>query len=96
MLEVVAVEHVVGVEGNEALAVGVGDVDAGFLDGAEIEALRIDELHDEDAEEVGVAELGRVDLGQQSSSRSVEACDCGEWLVLKSLKMASCTAGSRS
>ena len=37
-------------------AVGVGDVDAGLLDGAQVEGLGVDELHDEDAEEVGVAE----------------------------------------
>jgi hypothetical protein len=58
LLEVVAVEHVVRVEGDEASRIGVGDVDAGLLDRAEIEALRIDELHDEDTEEVFVAAAG--------------------------------------
>jgi hypothetical protein len=54
-----------GVEGDEAFAVGVGDVDAGFLDGAEVEAVGVDELDDEDAEEVLVAELfGGEDLGE--------------------------------
>jgi hypothetical protein len=37
--EGVAVEHVVGVEWNEALAVGMGDVDAGLLNAAEVEGL---------------------------------------------------------
>ncbi len=65
LFEGVAVEHVVGVEGDEALGVGVGDVDAGFLDGAEIEGLGVDELDDEDAEEIVVAEaLGGEDLGE--------------------------------
>ena len=52
--EVIAIEHVVGVERDEALAVGVGDVDAGLLDGAEVEGLGVDELDDEDAEEIFV------------------------------------------
>ena len=61
--EGVAVEHVVGVEGDETLAVGVGDVDAGFFDAAEIEGLGVDELDDEDAEEIVVAEIfGGEDL----------------------------------
>src|ERR1700679_2432804 len=53
----VAVEHVVGVEGDKAFTVGVGDVDAGLLDGTEIEGLRVDELDDEDAEEIVVSEV---------------------------------------
>jgi hypothetical protein len=57
LLEVVAIEHVVGVEGNEAFAIGVGDVDAGLLDGAKIEGLGVDELDDEDTEEILVAEV---------------------------------------
>ena len=65
LFEGVAVEHVVGVEGDEALGVGVGDVDAGFFDGAEVEGLGVDELDDEDAEEVVVAEgFGGEDLGE--------------------------------
>ena len=65
LFEGVAIEHVVGVEGDEALAVGVGDVDAGFLDGAEVEGLGVDELDDEDAEEIVVAEVfGGEDLGE--------------------------------
>src|SRR5258707_1073628 len=63
--ESVAVEHVVGVEGDEALAVRVGDVDAGLFDAAEVEGLGVDELDDEDAEEVVVAEVfGGEDLGE--------------------------------
>src|SRR3954453_5814635 len=63
--QIVAVEHVVGVEGYQALSVGVRYVDAGLLDRSEIESLCIDELHDEDAEEIFVAErFGREDLGQ--------------------------------
>ena len=87
--EGVAVEQVVGVEGDEALAVGVGDVDAGFFDAAEVEGLGVDELDDEDAEEVVVAEVfgARTCGRQQRSSRRVLAWDCGEWLVEKSLKI---------
>jgi hypothetical protein len=46
LFEVVAVEEVVGVEGDEAFGVGVGDVDAGLFDGAEVEGLGVDELDD--------------------------------------------------
>ncbi|HZQ42208.1 MAG TPA: hypothetical protein VFA99_03110 [Acidobacteriaceae bacterium] len=42
MFEVVAVEEVVGVEGDETLRVGVGDVDAGLLDGAKVEGLGVE------------------------------------------------------
>jgi len=56
LLEVVAVEHVVGVEGNQTLTVRVRDVDAGFFDGAQVEGLGIDELHNEDAKEIFVIE----------------------------------------
>src|ERR1700691_2659291 len=49
----VAVEEVVGVEGDEA-AVGVDDVDTGFLYAADVEGVGVDELHDDDAEDVFV------------------------------------------
>jgi hypothetical protein len=90
LLEVVAIEEVVGVEGNETLRVGVRDVDAGLLDRAEIEALRVDELHDEDAEEVGVAEVGRGDL-RETAEEIVQrgGLRLRRVVGLKSLKMAS-------
>jgi hypothetical protein len=53
----VAIEHIVSVERDETFTVGVGDVDAGLLDGTEIEGLRVDELNDEDAEEIVVSEV---------------------------------------
>ncbi len=62
LFEVVAIEHVVGVERDETFRVRMGNVNTCLLDGAEIETLRIDELHDKDAEEVGVAQIGRGDL----------------------------------
>ncbi len=63
--EVAAVEHVEGVEGDEALAVWMRDVDAGFFDAADVEGFGIDELNDEDAEEILVAEVfGDEDFGQ--------------------------------
>ena len=57
LFEGVAVEHIVGVEGDEALAVGMGDVDAGFFDAAQVEGLGVDELDDQDAEKIVVAEI---------------------------------------
>lgn len=64
-LEVAAIENVEGVEGDEALAVWMRDVDAGLLDTADIEGFGVDELHDEDAEEILVAEVfGDEDFGQ--------------------------------
>ena len=63
LLELVTVEEVVGVEGDDAPAIGVGDVDAGLLDGAGVKGVGINELDDEDAEEVLVAEsLREADL----------------------------------
>jgi hypothetical protein len=59
LFETVAVEHVVGVERDEALTVGMGDVDASLLDAPQVEALSVDELHDEDAEEVVITEVFR-------------------------------------
>ena len=53
MFQFVAVEEVVSVEGDET-AVGVNDVDAGFLDAADIEGVGLDELHNDDAEDVFV------------------------------------------
>ena len=55
--QVVAVEEVVGVEGDQA-AVGVDYVDAGFLDAADIEGVGVDELHDDDAEDIFVGQGG--------------------------------------
>ena len=55
LFQMVAVEEVVGVEGDEA-AVGMDDVDAGFLDAADVEGVGVDELHDDDAEDVVVGE----------------------------------------
>ena len=55
--EVAAVEHVEGVEGDEALAIWMRDVNAGLLDTAYVEGFGVDELDDEDAEEVFVTEV---------------------------------------
>ena len=64
LLQVVAVEEVVGVEGDEA-AVGVDYVDAGFLDAAYVEGVGIDELHDDDAENIFVGDtVGDEDFGE--------------------------------
>ena len=57
MFEVVAVEEVVGVEGDEA-SVGVGYVDAGFFHAADVEGVGVYELHDDYAEDVFVRQGG--------------------------------------
>jgi hypothetical protein len=54
---VVAVEEVVGVEGDET-AIGMGDVDASFFDGADVEGMGVEELDDEDAENIFIVEIG--------------------------------------
>ena len=97
LLQVVAVEKVVGVEGDEA-AVGVDDVDAGFLDAAYVERVGVDELHDDDAEDVFVGDVvGDEDFGKTAEKlRRVPAPLRGEWLVAKSLKRLVRTAGSCS
>src|SRR5882724_8863344 len=65
LFELIAVEHIVGIEGYQAFRIGMCDVNAGLLDGAQVEALRIDELHDQDAEEVLISErCGCDDLRQ--------------------------------
>jgi Glu-tRNA(Gln) amidotransferase subunit E-like FAD-binding protein len=65
LFESVAIKHVVRVEGDESLSVGVGDVDAGLLDGAQVECLGVDELDDENAKEIVVAEVLRSEyLGE--------------------------------
>jgi hypothetical protein len=62
----VAVEEVVGVEGDLfQAAVGVDDVDAGFFDAADVEGVGVDELHDDDAEDVFVGDgVGNENLGE--------------------------------
>ncbi len=67
LLQVVAVEEVVGVEGDEA-AVGMDDVDAGFLDAADVEGVGVDELHDDDAENVFVGDV----VGDENFGKATE------------------------
>ena len=56
MFEVVAVEEVVGVEGDEA-SVWVNDVDTSFLDTADIKSMSVEKLHNDDAEDVFVSDV---------------------------------------
>ena len=64
MFQVVAVEEVVGVEGDQP-TIRVDDVDAGFLDAAHVEGMGIDELHNDDAENIFVRDvLGGQDFGE--------------------------------
>ena len=67
---IVAVKHVEGVEGDDA-AVGVGDVDAGFFDGADVEIVGVEELHDDDAEDLVIGRRG-------GSQRSADPGDAAE------------------
>jgi len=53
-LQIVAIKHVVGVEGDQA-SIGMDDMDAGFLRGAHVEGMRVNELHDEHAKNILVA-----------------------------------------
>src|ERR1022692_2154388 len=65
LFQAVAIEHVVGIEGNQALPVGMGDVDAGLLDRAYVEGVSVDELHDDHAENILISEASRhVNLGK--------------------------------
>jgi hypothetical protein len=59
VFEVIAIEHVVCVERDEAFTVWMGNVDTGLLNRAEIEGLSVDELNDENAEEIVVSEVFR-------------------------------------
>jgi hypothetical protein len=64
LFEIIAVEEIVSVEGDQA-AVGVNDMDAGFLDAADVEGVGVDELHDDDAENVFVGDgVGNENLGE--------------------------------
>ncbi len=55
-LEIVAVKQIVGVEGNQA-AVGMDDVDAGFLDRADVEGVGVQKLHDQHAKNIFVGQV---------------------------------------
>ena len=60
-----AIEHVEGVERNEAFAVGVSNVDAALLYAPDVEGFGVDKLDDQHAEEIFVTEVFRdEDLGQ--------------------------------
>jgi hypothetical protein len=61
----VAVEEVVGVEGDQA-SVGVGYVDAGFLYAADVEGVGVYELHDDYSEDVFVGEGGGWGCGGET------------------------------
>src|SRR5580698_5650123 len=64
-LQIAAVEHVVRIKRNEPLSIGMGDVNAGFLDAADVETHCIDKLHDDHAEDTAIVDaLGRLHLGQ--------------------------------
>jgi hypothetical protein len=56
LFQVVAVEEVVGIEGDQA-SVGMGYVDAGFFDAADVEGMGVYELHDDYAEDVFVGNV---------------------------------------
>src|SRR5258708_31347474 len=55
VLQVIPVEQIVGVEGNQA-SIGMHDVNAGFLDGAHVEGVGVQKLHDQHAEDIFVGQ----------------------------------------
>lgn len=76
MLEVIAVEQVVGVERDEA-AIGVDDVDAGFFDGADVEGVSIEKMDDEHTENIFVAEIGGSGNAREATEKFAEAGGAG-------------------
>lgn len=76
VLEVIAVEEVVGVERDEA-AIGVDDVDTGFFDGADVEGVRIEEMDDEHTENILVAEVGGSGNAWEATEKFAEAGGAG-------------------
>ena len=76
LFEVVAVEEVIGVEGDEA-AIGMGDVDTGFFDRADIEGMGVEELDDEDAKNIFVAEIGGSGDARKTAEQFAKAGGAG-------------------
>ena len=76
VLEMVAVEEVVGVKGDKA-AIGMDDVDAGFLDGTDIESIGVKKMDDEDAENVFVAEIGWGGDSREATEKFAEGSRAG-------------------
>ena len=65
VLQLAPVKHVERVEGDEALAVRMSDVDTALLHAPYIEGFRIDKLHNQHAKQILVAEVLRnEDPGQ--------------------------------
>ena len=57
VLQFAPVKHVERIEGDEALAVRMSDVDAALLHAPYIEGFSIDELHNQHAKQILVAEV---------------------------------------
>src|SRR5258708_21641812 len=65
LLQIVAIEKIISVEGDNTAAVGVRDMHAGLLHGSDVEAPGINELHDENPEQVFITQaIGQRDFGQ--------------------------------
>src|ERR1035438_8313996 len=63
--QIAAIEHIERIEGNQALAVRMRDVDAALLDAAHVEGFGVNELDNQDAKEILVSQiLGDEHLGQ--------------------------------
>jgi hypothetical protein len=76
VLEVITVKEVKGVEGDET-AVGMDDVDAGFLDGTDIEDVGTEEMDSEDAENIFVGEVRRSGNVRKATQEFAEAGSAG-------------------
>src|ERR1700722_13155723 len=77
----VAVEEVVGVEGDEA-SVGVDDVDAGFLDAANIEGVGVEELHDDYPEDVFVGDVICNEHPGKAAQQFPQAACAAPWRMI--------------
>src|SRR5216684_7602702 len=80
-LEGIAVEEVVGVEGNQA-AIGVHDVDAGFFHGAHVEGVSVEELHDQQAENIFVTEARGSGNARQAAEQIAQGRGAGSWRMI--------------
>src|SRR6476620_6108862 len=82
LLQTVAVEEVVGVEGNQS-PVRMHDVHAGLLHGAHVEGPRVDELHDDHAKQVCVSKVRRHIHLRETAEQIPQRRHAGGWRVIR-------------
>ena len=84
VFELVAIEEVVGVKGNEA-AMGMDDRDTGLFDGADVEGIRVEEMDNENAEGILVAEIGGS--GEADSFRALAGIAADEFTASENVAL---------